>query len=132
MKERFGLTKGKHGYHTSMIQEQNIRFTAELLACKIMWKCRPTKVPAPVIRIAINCVEGYSYNWAVYVAKEFLEDARDAQEKGRPFHYSWLIILIALVGWQEPTEAQFAAVPTHIPGIAKYASLWVSQDKTHQ
>ena len=38
MKERFGLTKGKRGYHTSMIQEQNIRFTAELLACKIMRK----------------------------------------------------------------------------------------------
>ena len=105
MKERFVLTKGKRGYHTSAIQEQNIRFAAELLACKIMWKCRPTEVPAPVIRIAINYAEGYNYNWAVYIAKEFLEDARDAQEKGRPFHYSWLIVLIALVGWQEPTEA---------------------------
>ena len=36
MKERFGLTKGKHGYHTSVIQEQNILFVADLLACKIM------------------------------------------------------------------------------------------------
>ena len=95
-------------------------------------ECRPNEVLAPVIRIAINCAEGYSYNWAAYVAKEFLEDARDAQEKGRPFHYSWLIVLIALVGWQEPTEAQFPAVPTHMPGAARYASLWVSQDKTHQ
>ena len=78
MKECFGLTKGKCGYHTFTIQEQNIRFAAEFLACKIMRKCRPTEVPALVIRIAINCTEGYSYNWAVYVAKEFLEDARDA------------------------------------------------------
>ena len=62
MKERFGLTKGKHGYHTSAIQEQNIHFAAEILACKIMRKCRPTEVPAPVIRIAMNCAEGYSYN----------------------------------------------------------------------
>ena len=105
MKECFGLTKGKRGYHTSTIQEKNIRFAAEILACKIMRKCRPTKVPAPVTRIAINCAEGYSYNWAAYIAKEFLEDARDAQEKGRPFHYSWLIVLIALVGWKEPIEA---------------------------
>ena len=62
MKECFGLTKGKRGYHTSVIQEKNIRFAAELLACKIMWKCRPTEVPGPIIRIAINCIEGYSYN----------------------------------------------------------------------
>ena len=56
----------------------------------------------------------------------FLEDVHDAQEKGRPFHYSWLIVLIALVGWKEPTEAQFVEVPPNMPGAARYASLWVS------
>ena len=65
-----------------------------------MRKCRPYEVPAPVIRIAVNCAEGYSYNWAEYIVKELLEDVCDTQEKGRPFHYSWLIVLIALVGWQ--------------------------------
>ena len=102
MKERFGLTKGKRGYHTFAIQEHPIRFAAELLACKVIRKCRPTEVPAPVIRIAMNYAKGYSYNWATYVVREFLEDARDAQEKGRAFHYSWLLVLITLVGWQEP------------------------------
>ena len=79
MKECFSLTKGKRGYHTSAIQEQHIHFAAELLSCKVIRKCRPTEVPAPVIRIAINYAEGYHYNWAEYVAKEFLEDTRDAQ-----------------------------------------------------
>ena len=88
MKEWFGLTKGKQGYHTFAIQEHPIRFAAKLLAYKIIRKCRPTEVPAPIIWIAMNCAEGYTYNWAAYLAKEFLEDARDAQEKGRPFHYS--------------------------------------------
>ena len=60
MKERFGLTKGKQGYHTSAIEEQPIRFAAELLAYKIIRKCRPTEVPAPVIRIAMNFAEGYT------------------------------------------------------------------------
>ena len=41
-------------------------------------------------------------------------------------------MLIALVGWREPTEAQFVDVPLHMPGAARYASLWVSQDKTLQ
>ena len=37
-----------------------------------------------------------------------------------------------MVGWQEPIEAQFADAPTHMPGAARYTSLWVSQDKAHQ
>ena len=129
MKEHFRLTKGKRGYQTLTIQHQNIRFAAELLACKLMRKCRTNEVSAPIVSIVVNCDEGYSYKWVEYIAKEFLEDVRDAQEKGRPFHYSWLLVLIALVGWKEPTEAQFVNVPPKMPGAARYASLWVSQDK---
>ena len=95
-----------------------------------MRKCRPNEVLAPIVSIAVNCAEGYSYKWAEYIAREFLEDVCDAQEKGRPFHYSWLIVLIALVGWREPTEAQFVDVPPQMPGTARYASLCVSQDKS--
>ena len=97
-----------------------------------MRKCRPNEVSAPIVSIAANCAEGYSYNWAVYIAKEFLEDVRDTLEKGIPFHYSWLLVLIALVGWKEPSEAQFVDVPPNMPGAARYASLWVSQHKSFQ
>ena len=78
MKDRFGLTKGKRGYQTSTIRHQNILFTTELLACKLMRKCRPNEVSAPIFSIAANCAKGYSYNWAVYIAKEFLKDICDA------------------------------------------------------
>ena len=64
MKERFGLTKGKRGYQTSTIQHQNIWFTVELLVFKLMEKCRPNEVPAPIVSIAANYAEGYSYKWA--------------------------------------------------------------------
>ena len=80
----------------------------------------------------MNCAEGYIYNWAAYLANEFLEDARDAQEKGRPFHYSQILILIALVGWKEPTEAQFVELNPGMLGAARYASLWLSSDKVAQ
>ena len=106
-----------------MIEDQNILFAAKLLACKLLRKCRPSEVPTPVIRIAVNCAEGYTYNWAAYLAREILEDAHDAQEKGRPFHYSWILILIALIGWKEPTEAQFMEAPPGMPGAVRYASL---------
>ena len=41
-------------------------------------------------------------------------------------------MLISLVGWREPTEAQFVDVPLEMPSAARYASLWVSQDKALQ
>ena len=77
----------------------------------------------------MNCAEGYSYKQIEYISREFIVDVRDAQEKGIPFHYSWLLVLIALVGWREPTEAQFVDVPPYMPGATRYASLWISQDK---
>ena len=94
-----------------------------------MRKCRPYEVPAPIVSIAANCVEGYIYNWVAYIAKEFLEDAHDAQEKSRTFHYSWMIMLIFLIEWKEPTEVQFIDVRPSMSGVARYSSLWVSQDK---
>ena len=66
------------------------------------------------------------------IFEKFLADACDAQEKGRAFHYSWLLVLIALVGWREPTEAQFVDVPPEMPSVERYASFWVSQDKASQ
>ena len=36
------------------------------------------EVPAPIVSIATNCAEGYSYKWAEYIAWEFLEDVCDA------------------------------------------------------
>ena len=91
-----------------------------------MWKCRLNEVPTLIVSIAANCAEGYRYKWTEYIAREFLADVRDAQEKGRAFHYSWLLVLIALVGWREPTEAQFVDEPPDMPGVARYASIWVS------
>ena len=94
-----------------------------------MRKCRPNEVPAPVVKLAASCAEGYTYNWADFIAKEFLDDVLDAQELGRPFHYSWLLVLIALVGWREPEHSQFVDVPPNMPFAARYASLWYSTNK---
>ena len=78
MKDRFGLTKGNRGYKKSTIRHQNICFAIELIACKLMRKCRPNELPSPIVSIAANCAEGYSYKWTEYIAREFLADVRDA------------------------------------------------------
>ena len=69
MKDRFGLTKGNRGYQTSTIWHQNIRYAIEILACKLMRKCRTNEVPAPIVSIVANCAEGYSYKWTEYIAR---------------------------------------------------------------
>jgi hypothetical protein len=40
-----------------------------------------------------------------------LDDCKDAQDLGTKFHYAWLIILIALVGWGEPKYNGFYPRP---------------------
>jgi hypothetical protein len=42
------------------------------------------------------------FSWVSYLLNHFFIDCRDVQDNGIEFHYSWLIILIPLAGWQEP------------------------------
>ena len=49
-----------------------------------------------------------------------------AQEGKRPFTYSWILILIALVGWMEPKFYQGMEVEKFITCKgARYQNLWV-------
>jgi len=84
------------------------------------------------VSIASNCTEGYRYNWCNYIAHEFLLDCKEAQERNLNFHYSWLLVLIALVAWKEPPEAQFVDISPYTPATARYASLWFSTNKERQ
>ena len=45
-------------------------------------------------------------NWSLFLANQLMEDAVTSQAGERPFSYSWLLILIALVAWMEPKYYQ--------------------------
>ena len=45
--------------------------------------------------------------------------------------YSWLLIIIAFVGWKEPRDNQFLTVPTDCRGV-RYANLWATKDPEHE
>jgi hypothetical protein len=45
-------------------------------------------------------------NWTTFLVNHFLTDYREAQDKGMEFHYSWLLIFIALVSCRELKETQ--------------------------
>jgi hypothetical protein len=68
-------------------------------------------------------VKGTLLSWTPYLLDLFLDDYKDAQDLGTEFHYSWLIILITLVGWGEPKYNGF------YPRLGKchttkYTKLW--------
>jgi hypothetical protein len=63
------------------------------------------------------------FSWASYLLKQFLIDCRDAQDNEIEFHYSWLIIFIALSIWKEPKFSAFLDRKGKFYAM-KYESLW--------
>jgi hypothetical protein len=61
----------------------------------------------------------------------FLDDCKDAQDLGTKFHYSWFLMLIAIMGWKEPNYAFFTTRPKPNHG-ARYLSLGVASDAKHR
>ena len=59
---------------------------------------------------------GFQLNWLTYLLNEMLVDAKEVQEKVNPFQYSWLLILIYFVAWEEPLNYQGVDVPVPCRG----------------
>ena len=101
------MERGNRGIRITDINDHATRFSTWLQGCKLMCKCRKEEVPTRVEVATTRCTKGSSMSWALYLLNSFLEDWKDAQDWGSKFHYSWLLILIALMGWQEPTYSLF-------------------------
>jgi len=72
-----------------------------------MLKCRNEEVPVGVVATATQYLMGNLMSWDPYLHNSFLERCKDTQDWGSKFHYSWLLILIALVGWKESVYTMF-------------------------
>jgi hypothetical protein len=83
----------------------------KIMACKLLMKFHKEEVLTRVITIATQCADGTTLSWALYLLNLFLEDCKDAQDLGTKFHYSWLLILIALIEWKEPKYSFFSTRP---------------------
>jgi hypothetical protein len=71
------------------------------------------------------------FSWAPYMLNQFVIDYRDVQDNGTEFHYTWLIILIALVGWKELKLSTFLDRMGRFYA-SKYESLWQAKDNKAQ
>jgi hypothetical protein len=127
IKAKYGTERGNRGIRISDINDPATRFATRLLGCKLMRKCPKEEVPAGVVAAEAQCAKGSSMSWAPYLLNSFLEDCKDTQDWGSEFHYSWLLILIALVGWKEPTYNVFLQ-RTGKCGTTRYTSLRSTMD----
>jgi hypothetical protein len=77
-------------------------------------------------------VEGTTLSWALYLLNLFLDDYKNVKDLGKKIHYSWLLILIALLGWKDLKYSFFSTIlkPCH---ATRYISLGsVSDPKKKQ
>jgi hypothetical protein len=111
MKNKYNIARGTRGIIIKWINNPTTQLGTKILACKLPGKCRKDKVPVGFIVVAAQCAKGTFMRWVPYLLNLFQVDCRDVQELGTKFHYSWLITLIAFMGWQEPEYVVFSTRP---------------------
>jgi len=125
---RKGATRGACGLKVEEINDSTVKFGTQLLAGKLLRNQRPNEVSAGCICATAKCAMEVTMSWAHFLVEELRVDCLEAQENKGSFHYSWLLILIALIGWREPVDSAFI---DPIPGryeAARYGSLWHSSN----
>jgi hypothetical protein len=107
MKKTYGKDRGSRGIIIKRISEPVTKITTKLMACKFLRKRHNEEVPIGVVAATTQCTKGTMLCWAPYLLNLFLDDSKDVQELGMKFHYSWLIVLIEMIRWGEPTYSNF-------------------------
>jgi hypothetical protein len=78
MKKKYGTDRGTRGIIIKRINDVATKLGTQILACKLLIKCRREEVPAGVVAVAAQCAEGTSMSWAPYLLNLFLDDCKDA------------------------------------------------------
>jgi len=58
MKRKYKMEKKKMGYAISSMNDKTVRVATQILIGKVMCKCHTDEVPAPVVPLAEQCMEG--------------------------------------------------------------------------
>jgi hypothetical protein len=82
MKKKYDIDMGTRGIIIKRINDAATQLGVKLLACKLLRKSHREKVPAGVVAVVNQCVEGTSMRWTLYLLNLFLDDYKDAQYLG--------------------------------------------------
>jgi hypothetical protein len=67
MKKKYGIDRGMRGIIIKRINDVMKQLGANILAWKLLIKCRKDEVLAGVITVADQCTEGTFMSWAPYL-----------------------------------------------------------------
>lgn len=76
MKDKLKLVKKLQGYSVTSITNLAVKVSTQILAGKVMRKCRMDDVSAPVFSLVAQCIEGVQFNWVHYLCSEFLANCK--------------------------------------------------------
>ena len=120
----FAVTIIQHkGIVINRINEARTSLEAKLMTCKLLRKCCKEEAPTWVITVVTQCTKWTLLSLNPSLVNLFLDDSKDEQDLGTNFHYLWLIILVALVGWRHPKFNMFFQRIGNCC-IAQYATFW--------
>jgi hypothetical protein len=114
MKNKYDTYRGACRIIIKRISDIGTKMVEKIMACKLLIKCHKEEVPTGVVVVATQCVVGTTVRWAPYLLNFFLGDCKDAQDLGTKFHYSWLLMLITIMGWKEPKYVFLPPDPNQI------------------
>jgi len=72
MKDKYDTHKGVCGFDIVSINDDTIRFMMQVLACKLLRKCRKDQVITGVIETTKKCVARVQMNWATFLVNQLL------------------------------------------------------------
>jgi len=128
MKKKFELIKKPHSYSIKSINNPMVKISTQILANKVMRKCRMDVVPAPMVSLAAQCTEGVQFNWSRYLSSDFLANCREAQDESKTFHYAWFLLSIMLVAWDLLEDNWFPPMEAKFLEATQFASLWATKN----
>jgi hypothetical protein len=127
MNNTYGIERGSHRIIIKRINGIATRLATKIMACKLLWKCCKEEFHVGVVMAATKCAEATMLSSAPYLLNLFPKDFKYAQDLGTEFHYSWLLMLIALIGWREPKYTCFCE-RTSCCHATRYISLGSTSD----
>jgi hypothetical protein len=82
MKNKYDTARGTRGIIIKHIKNTTTQLGTQILAYKLLRKFCKDEVPARVIAVASQCVEGTFVRWVPYLLNLFQVDYKDMQELG--------------------------------------------------
>jgi hypothetical protein len=68
-------------------------------------------------------------DWVRYLLNEFVDNFLEAQDLGKEFHYSWILLLLTMILWKPPPSHKNDATCSQSFQAPKFLTLQYNKDK---